>query len=156
MMYDPSNSRRANQYELIRDSVEREGLFELVDAGDVNWGSLLADTTIYDASLFGWQSTSTAVGASGANFVTDGLNNFGGFSNERVDELFDELNSETDAAQQANILAEVEQILVEEAYGNTMFQHELIAGYNARLQNIEPIPLAPTIFWNYWEWEFDE
>ena len=156
MMYDPSNSRRANQYELIRDSVEREGLFELVDAGDVNWGTLLADTTIYDASLFGWQSTSTAVGAAGANYVTDGLNNFGGFSDERVDELFDELNSETDATEQANILAEVEQILVEAGYGNTMFQHELIAGYDARLQNIEPIPLAPTIFWNYWEWEMAE
>ena len=156
MMYDPSNSRRANQYELIRDSVEADGLFELVDAGDVNWGTLLSDTTIYDASLFGWQSTSTAVGASGANFVTDGLNNFGGFSNERVDELLDELNSETDDAAQANILAEIEQILVEEGYGNTMFQHELIAGYDSRLQNIEPIPLAPTIFWNYWEWEMAE
>jgi len=111
-MYDPTNTRRSNIYELVRDSVEREGLFELVDAGDVNWGQLLPDTTIYDASLFGWQSTSTAVGAAGANHITDGSNNFGGFSNERVDELFDELNTETDPVQQANILAEVEQILV--------------------------------------------
>jgi len=37
-----------------------------------------------------------------------------------------------------------------------IFQHELIAGYDARLQNVEPIPLSPTIFWNYWEWELDE
>ena len=156
MMYDPSNSRRANMFELISESVQREGLFELVDEGDVNWGTLLADTTLYDASLFGWQSTSTAVGASGANFVTDGLNNFGGFSNERVDELLDELNSETEDAAQANILAEIEQILVEEGYGNTMFQHELIAGYDSRMTGVEPIPLAPTIFWNYWEWEMAE
>ncbi|MGC0144654.1 ABC transporter substrate-binding protein [Pseudactinotalea sp. Z1732] len=155
-MYDPSNSRRANIYELVRESVEREGLFELVDAGDVNWGSLLADTTIYDASLFGWQSTSTAVGAAGQNHVTGGVNNFGGFSNERVDEIFAELSSETDAQAQADLLAEAEQILVEEAFGTVIFQHELIAGYDARLQNIEPIALAPTIFWNYWEWELTE
>jgi len=155
-MYDPSNSRRSNIYELIRDSVEREGLFELVDAGDVNWGSLLSDTTIYDASLFGWQSTSTAVGASGANYITDGLNNFDGFTNERVDELFDELNTETDAQAQADILAEVEQILVDEAFGTVIFQHELIAGYDSRLQGVEPIALSPTIFWNYYDWEFME
>src|SRR5699024_2082550 len=29
-MYDPTNTRRSNIYELVRDSVEREGLFELV------------------------------------------------------------------------------------------------------------------------------
>ncbi|MGC0144729.1 ABC transporter substrate-binding protein [Pseudactinotalea sp. Z1732] len=156
VMYDPNNARRSNIYELMRESVEREGLFELVDVGDVNWGSLLTDSSLFDASLFGWQSTSTAVGASSANYITGGFNNIGEFSSERVDELFDELSSETDAAEQANILAEVEQILVEEAFGTVLFQHELIAGYDSRLQNIDPIPLAPTIFWNYWEWEFQD
>lgn len=155
-MYDPTNARRANIYELVRDSVEREGLFELVDAGDVNWGQLLPDTTIYDASLFGWQSTSTAVGAAGSNHITGGQNNYGNFSNERVDELFDDLSVETDAAAQADILAEVEQILVEEAFGTVIFQHEELTGHDARLSGVDPIQLSPTIFWNYYDWEFAE
>ena len=112
-LYDDTNSRREQQFTLIQEQAEEAG-FEIVNEGDVNWGSRMGDGT-YDASLFGWQSTSTGVTESDANFRTGQQNNYGGFSNEEVDELYDELQVETDPARQEEILAEAETILVDEA-----------------------------------------
>ncbi len=149
------NVRRQEQLALITESVQQDGLFELVDASSSEWGSLLADPSGYDASMFGWQSTSTAVSESAANFETGGGNNFGDFRDERVDELYDELAVTTDPARQAEILAEVETILVEDGFGVTLYQHPGVHGFNARLQGVDPISISPTIFWNFWEWETD-
>ncbi|UFU07487.1 ABC transporter family substrate-binding protein [Ruania halotolerans] len=147
------NTRRQDQLALITESVEADGLFEIVDASSAEWGSLLADPSGYDASMFGWQSTSTAVAESRANFETGGGNNFGAFSDPRVDELYTELVVTTDPDRQAEILGEVEAILVESAFGVTIYQHPAITGYNAELQNVSSIQVSPTMFWNFWEWE---
>src|SRR5690606_22051956 len=97
-LYGASNVRRQNEYVLISESAAKAG-FNVIDGGDDNWGTMLDTATDqYDAALFGWQSTSTAVTESDANFRTKGPNNFYGYSNEAVDALFDELQTETDPA----------------------------------------------------------
>ena len=78
---------------------------------------------------------------------------YGGFSNEEVDELYDELQVETDPARQEEILAEVETILVDEAFGVTLFQHPELTIYSDRVQNVSSTTVSPTMFWNYWDWQ---
>ena len=152
LMYDINNPRRVSEYELIRDSVAQAG-FNLVDAGDPDWGSLLANTSVYDAALFGWQTTAIAVADSMPNYVTDGLNNFYGYSNPRVDELGDELNQTSDADRQDEILIEVEQNLFADAFGLPIFQHPSITAYNSTyVDGVSNIALAPTVFYNVWDW----
>ena len=58
-------------------------------AGDINWSPNLPNTSLYDAALFGWQTTAVAVADSMPNYVTDGVNNFYGYSNADVDALSD-------------------------------------------------------------------
>ncbi len=152
MLYGASNVRRQQQYQLIAESAGQNGLFNVIDGGDDNWGTLLEDSSGYDASLFGWQSTSTAVSESDANYRTGGLNNFGGYSNAEVDALFDELQVETDTTRQGEILAEVETHLVDDAFGVTIFQFPGVTAYNTEIEGIDPISISPTIFWNFWEW----
>src|SRR5699024_9013852 len=106
------NVRRQDALVLVQNSVEQEDLFTIDDKSSGDWGSELSDSSIYDASMFGWQSTSTAVTESASNFSTGGGNNFGGFSNDRVDELYNELQTETDPARQFALLGEVESMLV--------------------------------------------
>ncbi|NCD20957.1 MAG: ABC transporter family substrate-binding protein, partial [Actinobacteria bacterium] len=72
MLFGKSNVRRQNEFTLIKDSADSSGLFNMVDASSDEWGTLLSDTSVYDAALFGWQSTSTAVTESDANFRTGG------------------------------------------------------------------------------------
>ncbi|PKQ25868.1 MAG: hypothetical protein CVT64_07450 [Actinobacteria bacterium HGW-Actinobacteria-4] len=149
-LYGSNNTRRVNEYQLYAEQVSQAG-FNLVDCGSETWGSLLGSGT-YDASLFAWQSTSTAVTASEATFRSNGGNNFTGYNNPAVDALYDELKVTFDADRQREILIEVETILWDDAYGITVFQFPGITIHNSDLGNIKPSPLSPQFFWNYWEW----
>lgn len=151
-MYAQGNTRREQEFQLIKEAAEAAG-FTLEDASRTDWGAKLSDTTVYDAVLFGWQSTSTAVGESDANYRTGGLNNFYGYSNTEVDGLLDQLMVELDPAAQQDLLRQIETKLVDDAFGITLFQFPQPTAVSNRLANVSSIPLSPTFFWNYWEWE---
>lgn len=155
LLFDPNNVRRQNQFELIRQSAEQAG-FEVVPyTVQADWGTDLSTAqAFYDAALFGWQSTSTAVTESKANYITDGGNNFYGYSNPEVDELFAQLDVETDPAEQARILGEVEALLTEDAFGVTIFQFPGVTAWNPEnISGISKISISPTIFHGFWNWE---
>lgn len=152
LMYASDNPRRVQEYELIRDSAAQAGI-TVEDAGREDWSAQLSNTSVYDAALFGWQTTSINVSDSNANFSTDGLNNFYGYSNETVDALYEELVQTSDPARQAAILLEVEQNLVVDAFGLPIFQHPQITAWNSNyVEGVASIAIAPTVFWNFWDW----
>jgi len=152
LLFADENPRRASEYELMRDSVAQAG-FNLVDGRDINWGENLSNPTLYDAALFGWQSTAVAVADTAAQFVTDGQNNFYGYSNAEVDALYEELQSTTDATRQDEILLEVESILFEDGFGLPIFQFPEITAFNTTyVENVSSIPLSPTLFWDVFNW----
>lgn len=151
ILYDDTNERRVQQVTLITEQAEAAG-FEIIDEGDVNWGSRSGDGT-YDGFLFGWQATSTGVTSDDANYRTGQQNNYGGYSNEEVDELFDELQVELDEGRQVEILTEVEEHLVQDAFGVVLFQHPQLTIYRDRVENVSNTTVSPTMFWNYWEWQ---
>jgi peptide/nickel transport system substrate-binding protein len=148
-----NNPRRASEYELIRDSAAQAG-FEVLDGNSPNWGVELPNIEIYDAALFGWQSTAVAVADTEANFRTAGDNNFYGYSNETVDGLYDQLKAETDPAVQQDLLLQIEQQLVNDAFGVTIFQFPEVLAYNSTyVSGAGTIPLSPTMFYAFWEWQ---
>ncbi|HHU40444.1 MAG TPA: ABC transporter family substrate-binding protein [Propionibacterium sp.] len=153
MMFAQNNTRRQQEFQLIKETAEQAG-FTVVDASSLDWGQLLGTNDVYDASLFGWQSTSVGVSQVPPNYLTTGQNNYGKFSNEQVDTLLNELNVTTDTDRQNEIVSEVEKILVDEAFGLTIFQFPEITGYDStKIKNVKSIALSPTFFWNFWEWE---
>lgn len=154
LLFDPNNTRRQNEYELIAASAKEAGFDVQPYQVQTDWGTDLSNaTSYYDAALFGWQSTSTAVTESDANYRTGGTNNFYGYSNPEVDKLFDQLQVETDPAKQGEILGQVEKHLVDDAFGVTLFQFPGVTAWNpAHIGNVQKISLSPTIFYGYWEW----
>jgi peptide/nickel transport system substrate-binding protein len=152
LLFADENPRRASEYELIRDSAAQAG-FNVIDGRDINWGELLSNNSVYDASLFGWQTTAIAVADSEANFVDGGINNLGGYSNEMVNSLYEELKQTTDADRQAEIIIEVEALLHEDAFGLPIFQFPAITAYNSTyVSGVSNIAIAPTVLFNFWEW----
>lgn len=154
LLFDPENTRRQNEYELIAASAAEAG-FEVVPYQvQSDWGTDLSTAqAFYDAALFGWQSQSTAVTGSDANYRTAGGNNFYGYSNAEVDALLDELQVTTDEARQGEILGELEAHLVEDAFGVTIFQFPGVTAWNPEnIDNISKISISPTIFHGFWEW----
>jgi peptide/nickel transport system substrate-binding protein len=152
LLTDSENPRRQSEYELIRDSVAQAG-FELVNASRPDWGDQLVNTSIYDAALFGWQSTAIAVAADVPQYVKGGLNNFYGYNNPQVNQLGKELNSTSDAARQQEIKVEMEQNLYADAFGLPIFQFPTITAYNSTyVDGVSNIALSPTVFWDVWDW----
>ncbi|MBX9244171.1 ABC transporter family substrate-binding protein [Actinotalea ferrariae] len=154
LLYGKSNARRAAEYQLFAESVGDAG-FNLIDGGDDNWGSLLGSGT-YDAALFGWQSTSLGISESAANFRSDGGNNYSGYANEKVDELYDELETTFEEEDQLRILGEIEAELWADGFGVTIFQFPGVVANRDTVSGVKNGVLSPSVFWNFWEWDPSE
>lgn len=152
LLFASTNPRRVQEFELIRESAAQAG-WSVTDCSSPEWGGLLGAPGVYDASLFGWQSTSLGVASVGPNFETGGINNLSYYSNEEMDAVVAELNTTVDTDRQMELLMEIDRILVEDAFGITIFQFPEVTAFSDRITNIESSPLAPTIFWNVWDWE---
>jgi peptide/nickel transport system substrate-binding protein len=150
-LYGASNVRRANEYQLISASAAKVG-FNVIDEGDDAWGGRLTQTDTYDASLFGWQSTNTFALNSEANYVTGGLNNFGGYSNSDIDGWYADMASAT-PDEEKELTINIEKQLNEDGFSIPIFQFPGVVAWRDALQGVKMIPISPTIFWNYWEWE---
>lgn len=150
-LYGASNVRRANEYQLIQASAEKVG-FNVIDEGDDQWGQRLSQTDTYDASLFGWQSTNTFALNSEANYVTDGLNNFGGYSNADVDKAYKDMASAS-PDEEKDLTIAIEKQMNEDGVSLPIFQFPGVVAWRDALKGVAMIPISPTIFWNYWDWE---
>ncbi|WP_227411685.1 MULTISPECIES: ABC transporter family substrate-binding protein [unclassified Cryobacterium] len=155
ILYASNNPRRVNEFQLIQASAAEAG-FNVTDCGSEQWGGLLGTPGAYDASLFGWQSTSLGVTSSGPTFQTGGINNLNFYSNPEVDKLIVELNTEFDADRQIEIQQEIDKLLWEDGYGVTVFQFPEVTAYSDRIEGVDASILAPTIFWNVWDWKVSE
>ena len=151
LLYGKSNARRSAEYQLFAES-EGDAGFNLIDGGDDNWSAQLGTGT-YDASLFGWQSTSLGISESAATFRSDGGNNLTGFASDKIDALYTELETTFDEADQLKILGDVETELWADAYGVTIFQFPGVVANRDTVSGVKPGVLSPSVFWNYWEWD---
>jgi len=158
LMYADNNPRRAQEYQFIAASAAKAGI-EVIDGKDAKWSSKLGDISQYDASLFAWQSESTAVGEAAANYLgkddsTDwGQNNFGQYYNADVNAAFIDLNSQPDPQKQFDDLLTAEKHLWADGFGTTLFQFPDIVGFNSNaVTGVGDAPLSPTFVWNFWEW----
>jgi peptide/nickel transport system substrate-binding protein len=152
-LFADNNPRRANEFDLISASAAEAG-FTLIDGRSPTWGQDLSTNTLYDASLFGWQTTAVAVADSEFNFATGGQNNYGGYSSEVVDGLYDQLKASTDADEQQQLIIDIEKELWKDAFGVTLFQHPGLTAFNSNyVSGVSAIPISPTVFWNFWEWQ---
>lgn len=153
MLFASTNPRRGSEYTLIAEAAKEAG-FNVINASTETWGGdLEGNKAGYDASLFGWNSTSTAVGESGANFQTDGVNNYYGWSNEELDSLFDKVGKSSDPDEQQQLLVDAEKIIGDNAWSVPIFQFPGITAWSTKVDGVVPGFLSPGYFWNFWEWE---
>lgn len=152
ILYATNNPRRVNEFALIQASAAQAG-FNVTDCGSDKWSGLLGTPGAYDAVFFGWQSTSLSVTDWTAIFKDGGINNLNFYNNPDINKLSAEISSEFDAEKQMEIKQEADKILWNDFYGVTIFQFPSVTAYSDRVTNIDPSILAPTIFWNAWDWE---
>lgn len=147
-----TNPRRQSELQLITASAQQAG-FTVVDTSQADWSTFLTTQTAqYDAALFGWQSTGLGVSESGANYVAEGTNNYYGWNNSRLNELFVQLDTTIDPAEQQKLLIEAEQTIYREAWSVPIFQFPGVVAWSDQVANVKPGFLSPNYFWNAAEW----
>ncbi|MDP3209307.1 MAG: ABC transporter substrate-binding protein, partial [Rhodoglobus sp.] len=122
MLFSSTNPRRANEFLLIQQSGALAG-FNVTDCSSPSWGGLLGTPGAYDASLFGWQSTSLGVtNGPPPTYNSKGINNLNFYSNPEMDKLTEALGKEFDPAKQIEIMIDIDKLLWDDFYGVTIFQ----------------------------------
>ena len=154
LKFAANNPRRSNEYDLMKASAQQAG-FNLIDKSSASWGTELPNIQGYDASLFGWQSTSTGIAEAQANFVTGGANNYGKYSSKTVDDAYGKITGSIQTDQQVtDELTTLEKTMVDDAFGVTIFQFPNVTAWNtAKVTGVSDTPLAPGVFYNFWDWQ---
>jgi len=151
VLYASNNPRRVNEFQLIQSSGALAG-FNVTDCGSTEWGGVLGTPGAYDASLFGWQSVSLGATDATPTFESGGINNHTFFSNKEVDAVIKKVNREFDPEKKIELQQELDKLLWDNFYGVTLFQFPGVTAYNDKIEGVSPSILAPTIFWNIWDW----
>ena len=149
----PSNTRRANEYQLAANELAKAG-FQLTNFGGTSgWSGFLGDNK-YDAHFYAWCPSAVSQTGTNAQFQSDGSNNHIGYNSSDMDKLTKKLETKLTDAQVTSTIKAAEKLLADDAVTLSIFQHPAVTAYNANLQNVKPGPLTPNTVWNYWEWKY--
>jgi len=152
VMYAKDNVRRVNEFQIMKPAMAKAG-FNLIDAGSPKWSEKLGDGT-YDAVFFAWSSPTPAISQLRENYATATINDFSGYSNKAVDELFKKLTITTDKAEQQKMLTEIETMMLKDGFGLPIFQFPSVNISNStRIGNVNPGIFLPVQWYGYWEWK---
>ena len=130
LLYAANNPRRVQR---VRpdEGVGPQAGFNLIDGQSPSWGTLLPTIDGYDASLFGWQNTSTGLAESQANYVTTGSNNYGKYSNPDRRHGLRRASPARPARQRStSAVVDIEKELVDDAFGTVIFQFPKVIAWN--------------------------
>lgn len=151
--YSGPNPRRTDTVAEIKASCDEAG-FEITDAGSEDFfapGGAL-ETGDYEVALFAWAGSGQVV--SGQNiYATDRPQNYGGYSNETVDDLFNQLATTEDEQEQQEIIVGIEQELWGDLFGIPLYVHPQLSGSDVTISNVRDTASQDQIVWNAEQWQ---
>ncbi len=152
ILFDPSNPRRLAEFEIVREGAEKAG-FVVSDCSASDWEGFLGVPHAYDAALFAWNETTTAVSAPEARLLsTSTVSNFSNYASPTVDGLLAELAVADDAERQQSLLEQIDAQLAEDAYGMPLYQFATVVAHRDSIDGVAPSPLSG-LLWNVWQWQ---
>lgn len=151
VMFDPSNPKRVQEYQLIADSAALAG-FVVTNCSGPDWRNLLGVPGVYDAAIFAWSSTNLSVAGLQSIFGEGGRGNLNGYSTHTVESLLAQLAVTPDQVKQQALRLELDETLYSDAYGLPLYQDQIVVADNRTLTGVRPATLASGILWNVWEW----
>ena len=152
ILFDPSNPRRLAEFELVQEGAEKAG-FVVSDCSASDWEGFLGVPNAYDAALFAWNETTTAVSAPEARLLsTSTVSNFSNYASSTVDALLAELAVTDDAERQQSLLEQIDEQLADDFYGMPLYQFPTVVAHSDAIDAIAPSPLSG-LLWNVWQWQ---
>ena len=128
--------------EMIRQNLQQAGIkVEMVSTDVAGWNQRLNEWDFDMSTTYVFQYGDPALGVA-RNYITSQIakgspwNNVEGYSNPKVDELFERGMKETDAAKRAAIYAEVQKLLVDEVPVAWLHELQMPTLYRTKIDNL--------------------
>jgi peptide/nickel transport system substrate-binding protein len=152
--YSAPNPRRTNEVEIIKSSCDQVG-FNVTDVGTADFFSVALPAGDYEVALFAWAGSGQI--ASGQNiYSTDYPQNYGGYSNETVDEAWAALAASLDPEVHLEQTKIIEKELWDTLYGIPLFAHPGVIAYTAGMENVRHTATQNGVAWNAEQWLLPE
>ncbi|MBE7193871.1 MAG: ABC transporter family substrate-binding protein [Gordonia polyisoprenivorans] len=158
--YANDNPRRVGEFQLIQASAKEAG-FNVTDVGKpgaefFGANGIGSGKYDYDATVFAYQLTSSSVTQSEGNTTTGNAYNYQGYSNSKVDDLWKQAKTVTDAKDAIPLQQEIDGYLLKDASTITLFQLPDVTAWSSNISNVSDAPYSPNVFWNFWEWDVNK
>jgi peptide/nickel transport system substrate-binding protein len=156
--YATDNPRRAGEFQLIQASAKDAG-FNVVDVGKPTAQYFDQDTGIgtgkydYDATVFAYALSSLSVTQSEANTTTGNAYNYNGYSNPKVDALWEQAKVASSITAAIPLQQQIDKYILQDAASITLYALPDVSAWSNKVKNVKDAPLTPNIFWNFFDWE---
>ncbi|MDD9205843.1 ABC transporter family substrate-binding protein, partial [Georgenia sp. 10Sc9-8] len=148
--YSAPNPRRTSEVDIIKSSCDQAG-FEITDAGSADFFSNALPAGDYELALFAWAGSGQI--ASGQNiYSTNAPQNYGGYSNETVDQAWSELAASLDPEVHLEQTKIIERELWDTLFGIPLFAHPGIVAHDADVENVRFTATQNGALWNADQW----
>ena len=141
---------RGDQVALIKASCDQAG-FTIVDQADADSATTRSQRGQWDASIFGW-SGSGLVTANETFYTTGGGQNFGGYSDATVDDLWSQIVKVTSRADAVPLKVRLEQELWANPYNVLLYANPGLTAFSAHLTGPGYNPTQYGSTWNAQTW----
>jgi peptide/nickel transport system substrate-binding protein len=147
------NQLRETQEQLIQAQAKEFGIeIKIKNAeADVLFGEWLPEGN-FDISNFAWVGTPFAVSSNQSIFSTDSAQNYGKFSNPKVDEMFTQAVAELDPAKAAEMGNQIDQLLWDDMATLPLYQKPQLIGWRNTFTGIGDNLSSQGPFWNAGLW----
>jgi peptide/nickel transport system substrate-binding protein len=154
LMRAQQSDMRGQQVQLIKASCDQAG-FNIIDAADAEWSSKLDQQGAWDAVLFAWAGSGLLLSAE-PQYVTGGGQNYGGYSNATVDEMWSQITQVTDPDDATPLKITAEEALWADPYNVVLYANPGLQAHSNHLIGsvFNPTQYGPT--WNINEWTLSE
>ncbi|MFJ7750627.1 ABC transporter family substrate-binding protein [Arthrobacter sp. NPDC097144] len=150
VLFSSASQVRADMTALIKDSCDKAG-FNIIATPDKDWTKKLDELGSWDAALFGWAGSGLV--ASGQSiYDSEGVQNYGKFKSEKVDELWDQIAATTDPEKVDGLKTQLEEELAKDVYNVVLFANADIVAYNSTMEEVVYNPTQSGVTWNAYKW----
>ena len=151
--YAANNPRRASEYELIRDSAAQAG-FEVLDGNSPNWSVELSNTTSTTPPCSAGSRRPRRSSTRRRTTSPAGRTTSTATPTRTVDAAYEQIQVTTDPAAQQELAAQIEAAARRRRLRG---EHLPIPGGPGLQLDVRlgsgTIPLSPTMFYAFWEWQ---
>lgn len=149
--YSAPNPRRTEEVALIKASCDQVG-FDIQDVGSQDFFSNALPNGDYEVALFAWAGSGQI--ASGQNiYSTNYPQNYGGYSNEKVDAAWRTLAASLDPEVHLEQTKIIEKELWDTLYGIPLFAHPGIVAHTSDIKNVRFTATQNGALWNVEQWQ---